>query len=433
MNEIFVIGVSHHTAPVGVRECFSLARPQAESPLIDLLPQKSINGLVLLSTCNRMEIYASTDDFPACREVLTHFLCRFSSTPKAELAPLLYQFSGTQAAEHLFRVASSLDSLVPGETQISGQVKQAYLASLYGGAEDPLINHLFQQAFGVAKRIRRETGIGRLAISVSSVAVEFIRRQQPDLTRQQVIIIGAGEMAEQAAEALYKAGVSEILVANRTFARSAELASRIGGRACDFADIPLLIRSADIVIASTFAIHHILTLADLEPIMKNRKKPLFILDISVPRCIDPEIGNLDLVTLADIDRLQELGAENLKSRMEEAKRAEIIIIRETEKFTRWQRERAAAPLISALHEQAEAIRQKELARTLSQLGQPDGLTPEILDRLTRVLVRKLLLAPTRALREEALLNGSSKFLQAFQKLFELEVPSESDSPRQKRE
>lgn len=433
MSEIFVIGVSHRTAPVGVRERFSLARPQAESPLADLLPQKSLHGLVLLSTCNRMEIYASADEVPACRETLTHFLCRYSSTAPAQLTPLLYQFSGTQAAEHLFRVASSLDSMVPGETQISGQVKQAYLASLYGGAVDPLINHLFQQAFGVAKRIRRETGIGRLAVSVSSVAVEFIRRQKPDLTRQQVIIIGAGEMAEQAAEALYKAGVSEILVANRTFARSAELASRIGGRACNFEDIPRLIRHADIVIASTFAIHHILSLADLEPVMKTRKKHLFILDISVPRCIDPEIGHLDLVTLADIDRLQELGAENLKSRMEEAKRAEIIIIRETEKFTRWQRERAAAPLISALHEQAETIRRKELARTLAQLGQVNRLTPEILDRLTRALVRKLLLAPTRSLREEALLNGRSQFLKAFQKLFELEIPPEPDFPPQKRE
>jgi len=431
MEEIVVIGISHQTAPVGVREQLSFTRPSPEPPLYQLLGREEISGAVMLSTCNRIEIYASTRRVPACRESLEEFLSRWGSVSRSELSSWTYFLSGPQAAEHIFRVASSLDSMIPGEPQILGQVKQAYLASLYAQAVDPLINHLFQRSFSVAKRIRRETGIGRLGVSVSSVAIEFIRRRQPNLADRMVILIGAGEMAEQAAKALFESGVRGVEVTNRTYQRSVEVANRIGGKAFQFEDLPRLLPEADVIIASTFAPHYILTRQSLASALAGREKPLFVIDISVPRCLDPEIARLESVVFADIDHLQELGAENLKSRMAEAKKAEALIERETEKFSLWLRERTVSPLISSIHEWAEEIRKQELSRTLRRLGSHNGFDPVLLDRLTRSLVKRILQPPTRRLRQEAAGSTQSSRIRAFSSLFELEIPPPSKSPGDK--
>jgi glutamyl-tRNA reductase len=274
----------------------------------------------------------------------------------------------------------------------------------------------------VAKRIRRETGIGRLGVSVSSVAIQFVMRQQRTPVRDQmVILIGAGEMAEQAAQALFKSGVGEVLVTNRTYQRSVEVARQIGGKAFRFEDLPRLLPEVDIIIASTSAPHYLLTRQSLAAILPARSKPLFIIDISVPRCIDPEIEGLDSVFFADIDRLQELGAQNLKTRMEEAKKAEEIIQKETRKFSNWLKERKVAPLISALHGQAEQIRKQELARTLSRTGNGNGVDPEVLDRVTRAVVKRILVTPTRRLRQEAVDEARSHHIQnLFRVLFEID-------------
>lgn len=422
MSEITVVGVSHRTAPVGVREKLSLCKSSAESPFDHFLQREEIAGLVLLSTCNRVEMYLSAGDTAGCQETAIDFLCRWGPLSRGDLSPWLYSFTGAQAAEHLFRVVSSLDSMVPGEPQIFGQVKQAYISSLFAGAVDPRMNHLFQRAFAVAKRIRRETGIGRLGVSVSSVAIQFVMRQQHTPVRDQmVILIGAGEMAEQAAQALFKSGVGEVLVTNRTYQRSVEVARQIGGKAFRFEDLPRLLPEVDIIIASTSAPHYLLTRQSLAAILPERSKPLFIIDISVPRCIDPEIEGLDSVFFADIDRLQELGAQNLKTRMEEAKKAEEIIQKETRKFSNWLKERKVAPLISALHGQAEQIRKQELARTLGRAGNGNGVDPEVLDRVTRAVVKRILVTPTRRLRQEAVDNAHSHHIQSlFQILFEID-------------
>jgi glutamyl-tRNA reductase len=323
---LIVIGLSHHTSPVHVRERFAFAEPRIPATLELIRSTRVAEEAVILSTCNRVEIYAATsngpqDALPALREFLLH--CHDYRDP---LTDELYTLAEPSSVEHLFKVACGLDSMVLGETEILGQLKKAYDLALQHKSTGAVLNKAFQKAFNVAKQIRTETNIQRGAISVSSVAVELAEKIFSSLDDRQVMVIGAGDTSEKAARALLSRGAHSIIVSNRSHERAVALATELGGRAVHFEDWSREFEKIDIVISSTAAPHYVLDRARLEPLMRLRKnRPLLLIDIAVPRDIEPEVNFLDNVYLYNIDDLQTIAADYLNQRKEEIARCEAII------------------------------------------------------------------------------------------------------------
>lgn len=391
---LVLVGLNHRTAPVELREC--LAPPPEELPLRmeDLMRVEPVREAIMVATCNRVEVLAAGEEAEDLAGALRGWLAATGAVGAAELEQALYVHAGHEAVRHLFRVASSLDSLVVGEPQILGQIKDAFRAAAKAGASRSVLNRLLHKTFQVAKRVRSETRIGGAAVSVAGAAVDLAQKIFDDLAGRSALLVGAGEMAELAAEHLLGHGVSRVLVANRTLERAVDLAERFGGRAMGLEAVAEVLAEVDIVITSTGSPHPIIDVKLAKKALKKRRgRPLFFIDIAVPRDIDQAVGELDGCFLYDVDDLTEVVQAGRESRAEEARAAERIVDEEVIKFMAWLSGLEAVPTISALTAKAEQIRAAELARTLHDMGLADGPEAEAVDRLTRAVVKKILHDP----------------------------------------
>jgi glutamyl-tRNA reductase len=391
---IVVLGLNHTTAPIAVRERLAFSDAILAQALTHFRPPE-VHELVILSTCNRVEMYMQTSDVDASMASCVAYVAACHAVPPAQFTSHLYQWSDREAVRHLFRVAASLDSLVLGEPQILGQVKAAYLAAQAAGRTGSILSQLFERALSVAKTIRTETGISDRAVSVSYAAVELAKKIFESLQQRTVMVLGAGDTAELAARHLVSQGVTRIFIANRTAERATLLAQALQAKAIPWEAFPEHLAYTDIVISSTSAPHPIIAPAMVrEAIRARRNRPMFFIDIAVPRDVDPAVNMLENVFLYDIDDLQNVVQENRRERQREALAAEELIWREVGQFQQWLAGRDAVPTIVALRQHAEALRQQELEKALHKLGPLDERQRRVLDALTHGLVNKLLHAPT---------------------------------------
>ena len=406
-TRLFAVGLSHRTAPVELRECVDFSRSGVGDALASLASRGLCREMVVLSTCNRAEIYAV--GAPDAPDGVARFFAEYHELPLPRLSEHLYVRRGDEAARHLFRVAAGLDSLVVGEPQILGQVKAAYATSSDQGHTAAVINRLFHTAFGVGKRVRRETGISEGAVSVSYAAIALARKIFGDLSGLSVVILGAGEMAKLTGVHLKAQQVRQMTVASRTLAAAERMARQLDGRAVPWSELTDALATADIVITATGAIEPVLTRAGVHEVMRpRRQRPLFIIDIALPRDVDPSVGDLEQVFLYNIDDLQATVRENLARRASEVARAEAIVDEEIAKFAAWFRSRSAIPTLVALRQRFEAIRRSELERLDFKLS---ALPPEArarVDEITHLIVEKLLLTPTEQLK-----SGDAESLGAY--------------------
>jgi glutamyl-tRNA reductase len=425
--ELFVIGLSHRTAPVAVRERLAIVPGELEAYLKRTATLAGMREAVIVSTCNRVEIYGA---FADCDEAMSSVRAQLAQQLRgagaeedpevlATLGRHLYAREKREALHHLFRVAASLDSLVIGEPQILGQIKEAYELAAKLGTAGPLLGSIFPRAFRVARKVRRDTGIAEQKVSVSSVAVDLARRVWGGFEGRRVLVIGAGKMADLAARVLAREGAS-LAVTNRTPARAEELARRLGAQVEPWDQLAGAVVRSDIVISSTGAREPILRkrlLADLQRTRRHRQ--LVLIDIAVPRDIDPSVADLDDVFLYDIDDLQKVVADNLEDRRQEANRAEALIEEEVARFLASARGRAAGPTIAALRARAEAVARTEMERVLGTLPGADERTTRAFRSLVDGLVAKLLHAPMVALKKDAGADGEGNLVEAVHKLFGL--------------
>lgn len=412
---ILVAGLSHKTAPVEVREKLALAAEELGSAAASLVGG-AVSEAVVLSTCNRTEVYAVADTFHGGREVLLEFLRRRGG----EIQSHLYLRNDREAVAHLFRVACGLDSMIPGETQVLGQIKDAYRRSRDAGSVGKLLHSLFQQALGVAKRAHTETAIGQNAVSVGYAALELARKVFGDLRGHRVLLIGAGKMGELTARHLHENGAARVLVANRTRERARQLAQRFGWVDLPFPEVAGQLAEVDVVVSSTGAPGTVLEAAQVLPHLRRRHRPLFIFDIAVPRDVDPAVGKLADVFLYDIDDLQAVVEANLELRAREAAKVEGIVVEETDRFEAFLRELAVVPLIRSLRDKAESIRRRELERAMAKLPELDQRQRQVVEQLSCLLVNKLLNDPTLALKESMSGAESQVYVEAMSRLFRLE-------------
>ena len=399
MSEFAVAGLNHRTAPIEVRESLSWNRQQLPA-LLDAMAGASIPG-VPLSTCNRSEFYFLENGVSG-RPRLATLLAGHFGVSDDDLGRYLYQHRGYDAVRHLFRVASGLDSMILGEDQIIGQVRHAYRAASEDGVVPGLLARLFQQASRVGRRVRRESGIGRHALSVSRACVEMARSAVGDLSGSSVLVVGAGEAGQAAAEALNFAGARDITVVNRTFARAAELAGRLSGRAAAFDKLPESLENSDIVIGCTGSPGYVLGAGEVCRAMASRpERPLFLMDIAVPRDIDPAAGKVSNVSLRDIDDLESMSRVSRAEREREAACAEALAAQEAWQFDQWRRGLESLPPVIDLRRRADHIRQTELQRALKRLnGKLTGEERDSLEAMTKAIVNKLLHSPTVYMKEQ---------------------------------
>ncbi len=367
--KLLLTGLNHRTAPVEVRERLAFEDGTLPQALDDLKRRPGLIEGVILSTCNRVEVAVTADEEANAEEAVDGFLADSRHVERSWVKPYLYRFNGPDAIRHLFRVASSLDSMVVGEPQILGQMKSAYALAKEHGTVGGFLGQVMDRAFNVAKRVRSETEIGESAVSVSYAAVELAREIFGALGGKKVLVIGAGKMAESAARHLRRAGVSEILVTNRTRERADAMAEECGGRVLDYAYFEDAVPEVDIVLASSGAPHFILTRDQMRSAMsKRRNRPMFLIDIAVPRNIDPAVNELDSVFLYDIDDLGKVVDDNLKGRIETAKEAEEIVREEVERMVVRLKTRGMSPAIVSVQEELESWRKGEIERWRPKLG-----------------------------------------------------------------
>jgi len=416
---LFAVGLSHRTAPVELRETVDFTRKGLANALAELSSRGVGREIVVLSTCNRAEIYA-VGDADETAEQVGRFFSDYHEIPHERVREHLYVHRGPDAARHLFRVAAGLDSLVVGEPQILGQVKAAYGAASDGQFTAALTNRLFHSAFTVGKRVRSETGLGEGAVSVSYAAIALAKKIFGDLKGRSVLILGAGEMAKLTGIHLQAQHVKQISIASRTLTTAQNLAARLDGVAVPWDSVDQALSSADIVVTATGASEPVLTRGRVDDVMRHRRnRPLFVIDIAVPRDVDPAVGQVDQVFLYNIDDLRTIVQENLARRGAELARAEAIVDDEVAKYTAWMQSREIVPTVVALRQRFEAIRRAELDRLEPKLS---GLPPEArarVDEVTRLIVEKLLLTPTeqlKAVSDEAMIVA---YADALNRLFRL--------------
>src|SRR6185436_3816529 len=427
--DLLLIGVSHKTAPVAVRERLAVDPDAIAAALVELTALSPVREAAMISTCNRVELYVAADDADRAAAELAGVLARRAGVAVGDIAEHLYQHRDSAAVRHLFRVASSLDSLVVGEPQILGQTKQAYDAAVQHGTAGAVLRACFEEgAFRVARRVRRETAIARNPVSVSSVAVEFARQVVGDFSRKRVLIVGAGKMSELAARTLRTHGAT-LTVINRTRARADEMAQRFGADVADWNDLQGALANADIVIASTGAQRPVLTLDLLKQVRKARRgRQLCILDIAVPRDVEPEVGKLDGIYLFDIDDLQKQASDHRAEREEEAAEAEALVEEELGRFVKRWRSRQRGPVVSALQTHFHGIARAEVMRLSGGVDEKERKAR--LD-IAESLVKKLLHLPMTALRDDDP-DDAVSLVQALQRLFSLSpvaaVPASEEAP-----
>ena len=390
---IILIGLNHKTAPVEVREKVSLSRPQIEklSARINVIP--AFSGCAILSTCNRTEFYVNGPHPKEAQEALIELISSYSGIEARDLAPYLYIRFDKNAVEHLFTVAAGMDSMILGESQIQGQVQDAYEYALDYGMSDNIINTLFMNALAVGKRVRTETQIDRHTLSVSIAAVELAKNRFVELEDKSVLVLGAGETSELTSRYLISNGFSSIMVANRTYERAAWLAGEIGGQAIKFSDIAQYLKDADIIISSTASPVPILDKTDFSETCADRTKPLLIIDIAVPRDINPNVRDLPYVELYDIDDLNARRDANLEYRRKEAIGAKKIVDQELEDFIFWMDSLSVVPTIVRMRKQIEEIRSAEITRALNRIDNPSDREKQIIEQLTNSIVNRWLHKP----------------------------------------
>jgi glutamyl-tRNA reductase len=399
VSELLSLGVSHKTAPVEVRERLALAERDAERLLRDLTSHDDVQEAVAISTCNRTELYlVANDPVQAEADALTQLATRAGIRPTA-LAQIVYTPRNCDAARQLYRVASGLESMIVGEAEVQGQVRRAHELALAAGTTGPMTNRLFRAALEAGKRVRTQTGIGRARVSVSTVAVELARQTVGDLAERSVVVIGAGETSERTAQALADQGVTTIFIANRHADRARALADRFGGAVSSLDELPERLLDADIVVASTASPHSLIGADDLELVMEQRGgRPLVLIDIAVPRDIEPECGDIEGVALYDIDDLQAVVARNLEVRTSERAGAEAIVEEEIQRFAQWMAQLDVLPTIAALREHGTDIVDRVLAENA---GRWESASPRDLARIeavARAVMQRLLHEPTVRLK-----------------------------------
>ncbi len=398
---VMVIGLNHKTAAVEVREKLAFDGPKLEEGLGKILELPSVNEAVILSTCNRVEMYANVKDKEKASREIKDFIAEFHGIQRENLEDALYIHNGSVAIQHVFRVASSLDSMVVGEPQILGQVKDSFEFALSKKATGVVLNKLMKKAISVAKRVRTETKIAENAVSISYAAVELARKIFTDLFDSSFMLLGAGDMAELAARHLMNNGVKEVIVANRTYERGVELAKEFSGRPIKFEDFPSELLHTDIVICSTGAPEYVLWKERMQKVMKERRnKSVFIIDISVPRNIDPGINDIDNVYLYDVDDLQGVVDANVHERQKEADKAGLIIEDEIETFQKWRKSLDSVPAIMALRGRADEIKGLELQKLFNKLGDLDEKDRKAIEYMATAIVNKLIHPPTAALKDD---------------------------------
>lgn len=428
MTELVAVGLNHKTAPVELRERLALGSADVAAALSVLRERAGLGEVMVVSTCNRVEVYGVAPQWVRAGERVLQVLAELRGVPLTELVAHTFVRGERSAASHICRVAASLESMVVGEPQILGQVKDAFDLAQREGTISSVLDRCLNTAFRAAKRVRSETEIARGAASVPSVAVDLARTIFGELTGCGALLVGAGEMASQAGAHLKAAGVAEIAVVNRSEARGQALAQELGGRFAPWDALDAELRRADIVVTSTGATTPVIDRALLRPVMKARRgTPIFFVDIAVPRDVDPEVARLEQVFLYNIDDLQGIVHDNMRARTAEADRAGALVEEEVAEFVGWQKSRAIGPILKALQGQAKAIVEGELGRARGKL---QALTPEqhkAVEALAHGIVQKLLHRPMTALRQAAS-GGEADLAGAVQQLFGLEVGREEAAP-----
>ncbi len=421
MLEIMLLGINHKTAAVALRECVAFTDDETQATLKKLSDTQSINELIIISTCNRLEFLFTTDNSDLALDIIKNHIAILKQPPETEFEKSLYIHKTNEAVRHIFRVASSLDSMMVGEPQILGQIKKAYHIATNNNSSGVILNRLLHRTFFVAKRVRTETGIGDSAVSISYAAIELGRKIFGTLEDKKVLLIGAGEMAELAVEHLIRNRVSNIFVANRTFERGAQLAKKYKGLAIRFEEISSYLKTADIVISSTGSPGYVVNKKQVKSLMrKRRNRPLFFIDIAVPRDIDPAINHLANTYVYDIDDLTGVIDENLKDRTKKAVKGERIIDEAVIRFHQWHESLKVVPTIIALRKKMDEIAEAELKKTLHSLGHLSKDDARAIQRMTQALLSKIMHDPTRYLKSEGCFGDKSLYLDITRKLFNLD-------------
>jgi glutamyl-tRNA reductase len=424
MSELLGLGVSHKTAPLELRERVALTEGRAAGVVRELVSTDEVLEAATISTCNRTELYLVSLDPVAAESRALTVLAREAEIRPTELVGHLYSLRGPDAAEQLFRVTAGLDSMILGEAEVQGQVKRAYELALVEGATGAVLNRLFRGALAAGKRARAETGISERAMSIPSVAVELAQHTLGDLTERRVLVVGAGETAELTARALATRGVEAVFIANRRYDRAIGLAERFGGRAVRFEDLPEQMIAADIVVASTSSPHHVIEQDALIEVMSAREgRPLLLIDLAVPRDIQPECREVPGVALHDMDDLQRLVERNTSGREAEAKRAEVVLRAELGRFERWLATQDVTPTIAALRARGDEIVERVLAENESRWEGVTDADRERLRAMARSIASRLLHEPTLRLKRSGEEDVYAR-VAALRELFGLDAGTE---------
>jgi len=421
MPDIVLIGINHKTAPVELRECIAFSGDESVTALQTLHRRPDIKEVLLFSTCNRVELLFVTDEKTRTIAAAKDFIADFNKIPLDQFNDALYIHEGNEAVRHVFRVASSLDSMMVGEPQILGQIKDAYRMATELKSSGVILNRLLHRTFFVAKRIRTETGIGDRAVSISYAAVELGRKIFGDLAGKSVLLVGAGEMAELAVEHLIRHKASEIYVANRTFENGVELAKKFNGKPIRFEEITNFLEFTDIIISSTGSPDFVITRDQVKTVIrKRRSRPLFFIDIAVPRDIDPKVNRLTNSYVYDIDDLQGVVDDNIEDRQQEAIKGERIIDEAVISFRQWYDSLEVVPTIIALRNKMETIAAAELQKTMSSNNIPADSVAAI-QKMSGSLINKILHDPTIFLKKDGMAEDKSLYIATIRKLFKLDA------------
>ncbi len=422
MSELLALGVSHKTAPLDLRERLSMTEGRAVGVLRGLTEAEGVHEAAAISTCNRTELYLIVSDPVEAESTALGVLARQAEMRPTELLGHLYSLRAGEAARHLMQVTAGLDSMILGEAEIQGQVKRAYELALVEGGTGPILNRLFRGALAAGGRAREETGINEKGVSVPSVAVELARRTLGDLAKRKVLVVGAGETAELVARALVARGVTTVFVANRHYDRAIGLAQRFQGAAVRFEELPEQLREVDIVVSATNSPHHIVERDDIAVVMEERGgKPLMLIDIAVPRDVEPACREVAGVTVYDIDDVQKIVELNASGREAEAKRAEQIIEVELDRFERWLAALDLVPTIAALRERGDEVVRRVLAENEGRWQDLSEADRDRVEAMAKAIASRLLHEPTLALRRAAGDEDAYLYVSALRELFGLDI------------
>ena len=419
---IITAGVNYRTAPVEIREKLSFSENKLGMWLAKLNEYKGINGSVIISTCNRIEIYATTRDINKGKKILVQFMSQKSGVEESHIEKYMYIYCDLQqAVEHLFKVAAGIDSMVLGETQILGQVRRAYQIACEQNSSDKLLNTLFHKSINVGKRVRNETGIDKNPVSISYAAVELAKQIYGNLEGKKVLVVGAGKMSELTVKYLVSNGAAGVIVSNRSYNRALEMAEKFGGQAVRFNKLPEYLKKADIVISCTSASHYVIKHADiLNALSEQQNKKMVMIDIAMPRDIEPSVAELEGVSLYDVDDLQNVVGHNLLQRKKAAEKGMDIIDNEVAQFVKWMSMQMAVPTITSLKELGESIKQKELTKAINRLGKISEYEQKVISTMANSIVNQLLHNPVIRLKEYNLSEEGPLYTEVLHNLFNLD-------------